>query len=203
MDENIKDYIEYFVKNFGEKAHVDVDEIPDIQLYMDQLTTFMESHLKDTARHPGADKILTKTMINNYAKDDLLPPPFKKKYGKDHMILLIYIYYLKGMLSIGDISKVLSPITDTFFENPAKTQLTEIYTDIMNAQEGQTDSIMESVREMYEKADSLFENEKEKDREKLRFFALISFLGYDVYLRQLLMEKLIDEFAGQNQSEEE
>ena len=58
-------------------SHVKADEIPDIDLYMDQVTTFMDSHLKDMRRHPG-DKVLTKTMINNYAKNNLLPPPVKK-----------------------------------------------------------------------------------------------------------------------------
>lgn len=61
-----------------EMDYVKVQEIPGIDLYMDQVTTFMEEHLKKTARHPETDKILTKTMINNYAKSDLLLPPVKK-----------------------------------------------------------------------------------------------------------------------------
>ena len=47
-------------------------------------------------------------MINNYAKNDLLPPPIKKKYSKEHVLLLIFIYYYKGILSISDIQKVLA-----------------------------------------------------------------------------------------------
>ena len=53
-------------------------EIPNIDLYMDQVTTFMEEHLQSSKRYPE-DKILTKTMINNYAKNHLLPPPDRKK----------------------------------------------------------------------------------------------------------------------------
>ena len=56
-------------------------EIPNIELYMDQVTTFMDSHLAHSKRYED-DKILTKTMINNYAKNKLLPPPAKKKYTK-------------------------------------------------------------------------------------------------------------------------
>ena len=55
-------------------------EIPNIDLYMDQVTTFMDTHLEATKRNEE-DKILTKTMINNYAKNNLLPPPVKKKYS--------------------------------------------------------------------------------------------------------------------------
>ena len=69
------------------------EDIPNIDLYMDQITTFMDTELKNSTRFQG-DKIFTKTMINNYSKNDLLPPSSKKKYSRNHMILLIYIYYL-------------------------------------------------------------------------------------------------------------
>ena len=61
--------------------YVRPEDIPDIDLYMDQVTTFMDSRLRTTTRNPGDDKVLTKTMINNYAKNDLLPPPVRKKYS--------------------------------------------------------------------------------------------------------------------------
>ena len=63
-EERLQDLFSY-LENL---SHVKADEIPDIDLYMDQVTTFMDSHLKDMRRHPG-DKVLTKTMINNYAKN--------------------------------------------------------------------------------------------------------------------------------------
>ena len=81
---------------------IDPEDIPNIELYMDQVTTFMDDQLKGCKRNEG-DKILTKTMINNYSKNHLLPPSNKKKYSKEHLILLIYIYYLKNFLSISDI----------------------------------------------------------------------------------------------------
>ena len=59
-------------------SHIHSEEIPNIPLYMDQVTTFMDEHLKDSRRRQE-DKVLTKTMINNYAKNNLLPPPEKKK----------------------------------------------------------------------------------------------------------------------------
>lgn len=73
---------------------IDDADIPAIDLYMDQVTTFMDKHLKNNKRFAD-DKILTKTMINNYAKNDLLPAPVKKRYSKQHVILLIFIYYFK------------------------------------------------------------------------------------------------------------
>lgn len=91
-------------------SFVSADDIPRIDLYMDQVLTFMEEHLASSARDPEHDKILTKTMINNYVKNDVLIPPVRKKYGMDHMLLLLMIYYLKSYLSIGDIQRVLEPL---------------------------------------------------------------------------------------------
>lgn len=93
-------------------SFVSADDIPRIDLYMDQVLTFMEEHLSSSARDPEHDKILTKTMINNYVKNDVLISPVRKKYGVDHMILLLMIYYLKSYLSIGDIQQVLEPLKE-------------------------------------------------------------------------------------------
>lgn len=87
--------------------HIHVDEIPQIDLYMDQVTTFMEKHLGELKRYPE-DKVLTKTMINNYAKNNLLPSPVRKKYTQEHILLLVFIYYFKNLLSFTDIETVLS-----------------------------------------------------------------------------------------------
>ena len=69
---------------------IEIADIPTIDLYMDQVTTFMDKGLARYKRNE-TDKILTKTMINNYAKNNLLPPPVKKKYSKDHMLMLVFI----------------------------------------------------------------------------------------------------------------
>ena len=79
--------------------YIHPEDIPNIELYMDQVTTFMDRQLEGCKRTPE-DKILTKTMINNYSKNHLLPPSNKKKYSKEHIILLIYIYYLKIYMMI-------------------------------------------------------------------------------------------------------
>ena len=89
------------------------EDLPNIELYMDQVTTFLEEQLKNTKRFEE-DKIFTKTMINNYTKNHLLPPSNKKKYSRNHMILLIYIYYLKNFLSISDIKNLLDPLNEHF-----------------------------------------------------------------------------------------
>ena len=91
MTINTEDLLNSIMESLDRVEYIKADEIPNIDLYMDQVTTFMDSKLQSSLRHPNEDKILTKTMINNYAKNDLLPPPIKKKYSKEHVLLLIFI----------------------------------------------------------------------------------------------------------------
>ena len=77
--DNLMDSI---LASLGRIDYIKPEDIPNIDLYMDQVTTFMENNLSSSKRHPE-DKVLTKTMINNYAKNHLLPPPVKKKYSRD------------------------------------------------------------------------------------------------------------------------
>lgn len=94
MTINTEDILNSILESISRIDYVKADEIPNIDLYMDQVTTFMNDHMKSSKRYED-DKILTKTMINNYAKNELLPPPLKKKYSKEHVMVLIFIYYLK------------------------------------------------------------------------------------------------------------
>lgn len=97
-----KDLLNSILDSLARIDYIKPEELPNIDLYMDQVTTFMDDRLSISKRH-SEDKVLTKTMINNYAKNNLLPPPVKKKYSKEHLLTLIFIYYLKNILSIGDI----------------------------------------------------------------------------------------------------
>ena len=112
---------------------VELWEIPSIDLYMDQVTTFMDERLRFYKRSED-EKILTKTMINNYAKEKLFPAPFKKKYSKNHMLLLIIIYHLKSALSISDIKRVLTSLNEALNEEKGDGLLEKIYTCFVEMQ---------------------------------------------------------------------
>ena len=110
-----KEFIEEVANRIRSLDYIKIDDIPEIDLYMDQVIKFMDDHFASLKRYEG-DKMLTKAMINNYTKNRLLPPPEKKKYGQDHMLILIFIYYFKNVLSIKDINSILTPLTENFFE---------------------------------------------------------------------------------------
>lgn len=97
------------VKRIRESHEIRIETIPDIELYMEQMLTFLNQRL-DSPGKTAETPIFTKTMINNYTKDRLLIPPKNKKYSKQHMMLLILIYHLKGILSISDIKQLFAPV---------------------------------------------------------------------------------------------
>ena len=171
-----------------------LDEIPNIDLYMDQLTSFMEERLKKTTRYPDTDKILTKTMINNYAKNDLLPPPVKKKYSKDHIILLTYIYYLKNILSINDIQTLLEPLKERFKLSDDEFNLSRIYETCYELQLEALDPVIEDIKKKYARSLETFKEDElsEDEKRKMQIFSFVALLSYDVYVKKLLIEKILD-----------
>lgn len=172
---------------------INADDIPNIDLYMDQITTFMDDKLKKTTRYPDEDKILTKTMINNYAKNDLLPPPVRKKYSKDHLILLIFIYYFKNVLSINDIQTLLEPVKERFhISDTDKPTLSDIYSVVYNEENDQLADLKKDIQEKYAEAGSNFTDVPSGLKEELQIFSFISQLSYDIYIKKLIIEKILD-----------
>ncbi len=190
-----EDLINSIIDSLGRIQHIDLEDIPNIDLYMDQVTTFMESKLRNSTRKPDEDKILTKTMINNYAKNDLLPPPVKKKYSKEHILVLIFIYYFKGILSIGDIQKLLKPITEKYFHASKEMNLGDIYEEVFSLERGAIADLQENIIKKFDLSQDTFKDAPEEDREMLQLFSFISMLSYDVYVKKLLIEKMIDSFT--------
>ena len=101
------------IEDFNFDKKIELNDIPELDLYMDQVIQLFESELGELKRNKE-DKILSKTMINNYAKAKLLMSIKNKKYSKEHLILMSLIYDLKGTLSISDIKLVLDTIVQKF-----------------------------------------------------------------------------------------
>lgn len=185
--EDIKKFIEETVKN---TSLIKSDEIPNIDLYMDQVTTFLTSHLSDD--NDDKDPVFTKTMINNYAKSQLLPSPEKKKYTKDHMLMLINIYYLKNVMSINNIHKLLSPISEKYFHGKDELVLTDIYDEIYNSIETTKTSISQDMEDKLKLATESFKNASKKEKDYLQLYSYISLLSFDVYMKKQLIDALIN-----------
>ena len=183
------------------------DEIPKIDLYMDQVLTFLGERLRRTARKSDADKILTKTMVNNYVKNKVMVPPVKKKYGRDHILLLMVIYYMKSFLSIDDIRTIVGPVSEKYARPTTKSveelvgkrhrySMTDVYTEIFKYVAEEVERFPGEVEKILDETDNAFIGAPEEDREMLRRFNVICQLSADIYLRKILIEKLLDETPG-------
>ena len=172
--------------------YIHPEDIPNINLYMDQVTSFMDEHLKSSKRFED-DKILTKTMINNYAKNNLLPPPEKKKYSREHVLTLLFIYYFKNILSISDIQSILNPITDRYFGSKEGYNMQDIYNEVFALEQEESQKLLKDLGKKYVIANNTFNDFPEEDQELLHAFSFICQLSYDVYIKKMIIEKLIDD----------
>ena len=201
MHIDTKDLLNSILASFDRIDYIKAVDVPNIDLYMDQVTTFMDSRLRKGSRYPEQDKVMTKTMINNYAKNDLLPPPNKKKYSKEHILVLIFIYYYKGFLSISDIQTLLQPITEKYFHTEEAFTIEDIYEEVFKLQKEQVEALKKDVMERYEKAEQTFQDAPDEEQEFLRKFTFICLLGFDVYMKKMLIEKLIDDLKDGKKEE--
>ena len=200
MTLNKEDLLKSILDSFSHLDYIKAEDIPNIDLYMDQVTTFMSEHLKDSKRYEQ-DKVLTKTMINNYAKNHLLPPPSKKKYSKEHLLVMIFIYYFKDFLSFSDIQAILSPLNERFFQSGTDFNMEWIYREVFCLGKKELSVLQNDVQRMYEASMDAFPVAAEEDAEFLHTFAMICLLSFDVYIKKQLIEKLIDDCSRQTDEE--
>ena len=185
MNNDIKELMSGILKDMSALNYIKPGDVPNINLYMDQVTTFMYEHLHDTKRTTD-DKVLTKTMINNYAKNNLLPSPVKKKY-------------FKNILSISDIQKMLNPLTEKFFDEGSKPDLDYIYKEIFSMESSLARPLSKDIFAKSEQASNAFTDVKDDDdREFLQFFSLVCLLSFDVYMKKNMIESLIDDYSAKH-----
>lgn len=188
---DIPSVIEKVFKRYTDGSYIKASMLPDLDLYVDQITTFLTRHLAKTIRFED-DKIMTKTMINNYTKNHLLPPPDKKKYSRDHILLMIFIYYFKNFLPISDIKTILGPLTDKYFHKDADLNLEAIYTTLFSKEDTFVQEVLENVMKQFHMSADLFPDAPKADQASLREFTFICMLSLDIYLKKQLIEAILD-----------
>ncbi len=196
MANNIHEFLREVSQKLQSMDYVKPEAFPNIDLYMDQVTTFMDTQLSSTKRSKD-DKILTKTMINNYTKNNLLPPPAKKKYSNDHVLTLIFIYYFKNILSISDIQHILNPITERYFGSNGDTlDLQDIYNEVFGLEYEEIQHILKDLAKKYKTSLKTFADAPKEEAELLQQFAFICMLSFDVYMKKMIIEQTIDKLPA-------
>jgi DNA-binding transcriptional MerR regulator len=185
--------INLILKNIH-SGEIKPESIPSIDLYMDQVITLFENSMSDT-RTDSDDKMMTKTMINNYSKDKLIFPVKNKKYGKSHIIMLVLIYTLKQGLSMQDIKSILSPFLSPNEKNPRDitSELDEIYRIFLDLNQKEAEDAVEKFKKRSEDIINAI-SETSPDRDYKQLIMMILMLIYNANIQMKFAENLISEF---------
>ncbi|MCT4662557.1 MAG: DUF1836 domain-containing protein [Tissierellales bacterium] len=182
-----------FIEESALRECIDLSEIPDMEFYMEQVTKFMDNKLEPTKRNQE-DKILTKTMINNYTKAGILMPPVKKKYSKDHIILMLLVYQLKQVLSLEDIktlfTKILGDMTTTEDDLVSLEDIYSMFNDLKKSGFTTVEDLIEGHIEAIKERTKDIEDDESKRQSEL-FLLVISMIAEANALKRL-SEKIID-----------
>ncbi|WP_270567616.1 DUF1836 domain-containing protein [Clostridium beijerinckii] len=186
--------IDTYINSQKSSNNINLNDFPEIDLYMDQVMQLFESKLSYTKRNDD-DKVLTKTMINNYAKGNLLMKIKNKKYTKNHLILMGLIYNLKGALSLTDIKTILSPIIDAF-EKEEEYPLHDIYQSFLDIYDSNLDDLKSSSTKIHDNIAKLINNEDNSlgDYEE-KLLLICAYVSMSNLYRRM-SEKIIDECFG-------
>ena len=183
--------IDNYINSQKSSDNINLNDFPEIDLYMDQVMQLFESKLSYTKRNAD-DKVLTKTMINNYAKGNLIMKIKNKKYTKNHLILIGLIYNLKGSLSLTDIKTILTPIINSF-EKEQEYPLHDIYQSFLDIYDLNLEDIKNSSNKVYENISQMVSDKNETlgdyEEKLLLIFAYTSMSN----LYRRMSERLIDE----------
>ncbi len=193
--------IELMLDELGLDTKLALEEIPKLDLYMDQVIQLFENKFAD-AKRSSQDKVLTKTMINNYAKGKLLFPIKNKKYSKEHLILISLIYQLKGALSINDIKITLDGINEKV--PTGDFPLERFYERYLHLITKNARDFKEDIQARVQKvSEEVMAFEGEENPENLEQILMIASLVHMSNLYRRTAEKLVDELGHGHKKEEE
>ena len=155
------------------------DRMPELELYMDQVITFMEKQLAFYRRTPQS-KMLTSSMINNYVKEALLHRPVNKRYNRMHLAELMVVSMLKPILTMADISDLKQSLVSAAPE--------DLYENFISAQ-------TEAFREVGQQVAQLCASETTRDDVHLALLAMQLALRANAYrvAAEHLLELLVPE----------
>ncbi|RSK52685.1 DUF1836 domain-containing protein [Bacillus canaveralius] len=191
------DNLNHLIEKISLENQIGLEDIPSIDLYMDQVIQLFENKFAGSKRNEN-EKVLTKTMINNYAKGKLFIPIKNKKYSKQHLILISLIYQLKGGLSINDIKATLDGINEKIIDGDI--DLERFYNSYLSLSRRNIESFKEDLK--HRASETMEEVAKLEDKQpaQLEKILLVASLVNISQLYRRAAEKLVDEIIAERES---
>ncbi|MGN1031396.1 MAG: DUF1836 domain-containing protein [Butyricicoccaceae bacterium] len=131
--------LETILQTSMDRGSLHPDEIPSLDLYMDQIITLLQTHFQDQPP-------LTRSMIHNYSKEGILKPVKGKKYSREHIMQMLAVYSMKNTLSIGEIHRVLAGTYAQ--EGFGEAELAQCFTRYLDTADAQKRILTQSVEQM-------------------------------------------------------
>lgn len=188
--------INQFIESLGLENILTLEEIPKLDLYMDQVIQLFENKFADSKRNPK-DKVLTKTMINNYAKGKLFFPIKNKKYSREHLILISLIYQLKGGLSISDIKDTLKGINQRIVAG--EFPLDKFYTGYLDLISQNGEDFKEDLKVCAQRVDNAGSALEDNHPEELKQILMIATLIHMSNMYKRAAEKIVDKMCAEKE----
>ncbi|WP_217588706.1 DUF1836 domain-containing protein [Lentibacillus saliphilus] len=192
---------ETLINDLQVENRLTIEDIPDLDLYMDQVIQLFERKFSGSKRHEN-EKVLTKTMINNYAKGDLFIPIKNKRYTRDHLMLISMIYQLKGALSIKDIKQLLGELNDQITDDDF--HLEDLYESYLKLTETNAERFKDNVLACAEEVENeVGQYEDDDNRDYLEQLLLACALVNMSNFYRRAAEKLVDDMAERHQERDQ
>ncbi len=189
-----EEFMKKTIEEYSEKGTIDLKEFPDLELYIDQAALFLNRKLAVYQKEEG-EEVITKTMIGNYAKHHMIPRPENKRYGKDHLILLTLIFYLKGNFQMHEIELLMKPLIDNYnSEFDDQIDLGELYDGIMKAQVPAREAMFDEISGDVQRIKRHLGDAELSDDDALELFMVISNLCMKADANRYLAQKLLNEY---------
>lgn len=194
--ESVKKTLENWLNELDNFSFKNYEELPDLELYMDQVMTYLDRQLQ-IFQTSSLDKQITPSMINNYVKGEVIPSPIQKKYSKEHLSAIEEVCTLKQVLTIAEVKQIL----DTRYEG--KIEKAEIFNNFNKLNNEMLD---EAVKDSFKRLNDIGDNDKEGLTNLAMEFSLIANSYISIAKRILFyirvfdnLEKLKEERAKENQ----
>lgn len=190
---SINKYLNSWLKDLENFSYKKYEELPDIDLYMDQLITYLEKQLQ-IFQTSSLDKQITPSMINNYVKGDVITAPISKRYNREHMALIEEVCTLKQVLSIAEVKQILD-------EKHRKddTNHNEVFNEF---RELMNEKNKVAISEAKEALNTIEENEFDKLTDLALNFAITANAYINISKRILFLKRVFEDTQENNTNNE-
>ncbi|MBR4496359.1 MAG: DUF1836 domain-containing protein [Acholeplasmatales bacterium] len=181
--DNIKKTLEVWLNELNNFSFKRYEELPDIELYMDQVVTFLEKQIK-IFQNTSLDKQITSSMINNYVKGEVVSAPISKKYNREHLAAIEEVITLKQVLSIAEVKQILD---ERYKDSPEKGDTFNSFNEL------QTEKITSTVNEAFKHLNDIDDNDTKALVNLALDFSLSAVAYINIAKKILFLTRVYDE----------